>query len=390
VVVLSNNDGCIISASSEAKAIGIQVGVPYFKVKGLLKRARAAVFSSNFALYANISRRVMAGLSELAPEIHVYSIDEAFLNYSGVHQDPEEIASGIKERIERDIGVPISVGISTTKVLAKLANAVAKKSQGTCTLFSSSEIDHILQKTRIDELWGLSSKSAEKMRLIGIKNALELKNFPNEKLIQKILSKTGLALKNALCGEESAEFEHAQSARQQIFFSRSLARATCDYSALEQALATFTSSAAEKLRRQRSSARQLHVYLLSTPKYESWNYQAFKGMTLPAPTSDTRQLITHAFSILKEIFREGLEYQKVGIALSDLSLEQQSQLELFTPLDSPKSQRLMKVIDDLNKRLGPGAIRSFATGPAQAKWQGARNFLSPSYTNDWDHLPRSK
>ena len=343
IVVLSNNDGCAISRTQEAKDLGIKMGEPFFKFKNLVNQKKLKVFSSNFALYTNLSDRVMKTIGELSPDVEVYSVDEAFADLTGI-KDLYNHGMLIKNTIYQNVGVPVGVGIGPTKVLAKLANHLAKKSlkaNGVVDLTNPHYLDVALKRVSIGDVWGIGQKSAKKMRELGIHTAHDFAHFSNDSLIQKIFTKVGLQIKHELMGINCLNFKEDIKAKKAIMCSRTFGGTVSDKETLKQSIASYICDASEKLRKQGSSCLELTVFARTNSFSDTRQYYLSGRVKLITPTCDARKLIGKAFDIIDQKYIAGLEYKKAGVMLSNLSQESELQLDFLTAGDSLKDLRLM-------------------------------------------------
>lgn len=392
VIVLSNNDGCAIARTDEAKKLGIKMGDPYFKIKELCDKHGVAVFSSNFALYSNISQRVMSLLKQEFEHVEVYSVDEAFFDLSGSSQF-EKTGREIRDRVLRQIKIPTSVGIAPTKVLAKVANHLAKKTPkagGVVNLMRPDLQDIALEKIAIEDVWGVGRAYAQGMRALGIKTAKELRDFPNEKLIQNKFTKIGRQLQQELRGVSCFDLEEKRPRKKEIMCSRSFSPRISDKERLFEAIADFLSDAAQKLRAQGSLCLQLEVFAWTSPFLEQGpSYRLAQERKLSYPCADTFELIKIARGLFEKGFREGIEYQKAGVKLSNFYDHDHFQLDLFTRKESlERNVALMNVLDAVNAKFGKSALTSLACSKANLMTKRTRqDFRSPRYTTSWDELP---
>ncbi|MGZ5055096.1 MAG: Y-family DNA polymerase [Methylobacter sp.] len=392
IAVLSNNDGCIVSRSQEVKNLGISMAVPVFQVQHLIKQHNVQLFSSNYTLYADMSARVMSTLEEFAPSLEVYSIDEAFLDLTGVCQKDSIIyGHRIRKAVVRATGIPVCVGMGPTKTLAKLANFAAKKwkqTGGVLDLSDPIRREKLMKIVPVGEVWSIGSRTTAKLNQVGIHTVWDLANQP-EKRIQSqfniVVARTVLELNGISC----LELEEVAPDKQQIVCSRSFGRRLTKYQELSTALAEFCSRAAEKLRRQHSVTGCMTVFIRTNPfNPQEPQYQRSASIKLDIATQDTRVIIATANRLLKAIFKTGYSYQKCGVQLSDIKPgSAPGQLELFDVIDNglPAENRpLMKVLDQINRRF-PKAISIAATGFDQS-WQSKSDRISPRYTTDWHEL----
>lgn len=396
VVVLSNNDGCVVARSAEVKALGIPMGVPWFKIQHEAKRHGIVAFSSNYELYADLSNRVVEVLSHFSPAIEVYSIDESFLELSGFERlGYQAYGAEIRQRIADWLGLAVCVGIAPTKTLAKLANHAAKKNLaghgGVCDFLSMKpgDLTSLLEGIPVGEVWGVGRKISARLEEMGVTTALQLREADAENIRSRfsvVVERTIRELRGISC----LDLEEVVPEKQQIMCSRSFGVLVYDRTELEEAVASYIGRAAEKLRAQDALAGALQVYIRTNIfKPEVPQYQ--KGLTVPLPeaTSDTRLLVAWALRILKRIYRPGYGYHKAGVMLLDITPKGSQQFSLFAPngAASARSGRLMKVLDGINERFGRGTLRLAAEG-AEKAWQMRRGNLSPSYTTDWNGIAK--
>lgn len=391
VVVVSNNDGCIISRSAEAKALGIKMGAPYFKIKDDLRRHQVAVFSSNYALYADLSHRVMLTLMEIAPSVEVYSIDEAFIDMSGVSNciPLDTFGRQIRSQVLKNTGLTVGVGIAPTKTLAKLANLAAKtwrKTGGVVDLSDSNRQRKLLSLVPVHEIWGVGRRISKKLELMGMKTALQLADcslWVIRKHFNVVLERTVRELR----GESCLEFDEFAPTKQQIICSRSFGQRITQYSDMHQAVCAYAERAAEKLRAERQYCCVISVFMRTSPHAAN---EAFYGPQasgrLTTPSNDTRDIIRVAINALDRIWRAGFRYMKAGVMLSDFFSQGVAQLNLFDEYQpQPNSNALMQVIDRINHS-GRGAVW-FAGQGIQKNWAMKREMLSPGYTTRYSDLP---
>ena len=390
VVVLSNNDGCAVARSNEAKGLGVQMGAPWFKLKDLAKQHGMIGLSSNYALYADMSNRVMSILREYSPDQEVYSIDESFLDLTGFQsRDLIKYGQHMRKRILRWTGLPVCVGIGSTKTLAKLANHCAKKQpvfNSVCNLnnLSNAELDLLLSQIDVGEIWGIGRKLAPKLQALGINSVLDLKRASPERLRQQfsvVMEKTVRELNGTVC----IELAEIAPPKQQIMSSRSFGQSVQDYNSLTESITLYVSTAAVKLRQQQSLAGSVYVYIATSPfKLDEKQYSNGIRIPLPSPTDDTRLLANIALWALKQIYRPNYSYAKAGIVLSELVTRQYLQNDLFARL--PSSDALMTVMDGINRKMGRESIKLASEGFVRP-WRMKQGNKSPSYTTKWGELP---
>ncbi|MFZ5524216.1 MAG: Y-family DNA polymerase [Pseudomonadota bacterium] len=390
VVVLSNNDGCVVSRSQEAKDLGIRMAVPWFQVQGIAKRHGIIALSSNYTLYADISNRVMRLLSQHCPDQEIYSIDESFLDLTGI-ADLTSYAQTIRSTIRQCIGIPVCVGIAPSKTLAKLANHVAKKQKqyhGVCDFnaMTARVLDNLLAKIAVGEVWGVGRRSTVRLQQMGINSVLELKYSP----AKRVRAEFGVVMERIVAelnGEACLELDDVTPPRQQIICSRSFGMPVTLLADLEQAVIAYTSRAAEKLRDQHSLAGGIQVYIRTSPhKKEDQLYQQAMLLPLFEPADDTRLLCHAALSGLRQIYRSGYEYQKAGVMLTGIIAATARPRTLFE--DAAAQQRsasLMTTLDRINRRMGSGTLQLLGEG-VRKNWAMRRGNRSQRYTTEWDEL----
>lgn len=389
VVVLSNNDGCIIARSNEAKALGIKMGEPYFRCKPLIERHRVRVFSSNYALYGDMSQRVMEILSQLEPEVEIYSIDESFIRLPVASEETLRITGeNIRNTIRQQTGIPVCVGFGPTKTLAKIASRMAKKNPecgGVFTILPDSDIEGFLKKIEVGDVWGIGGRSTQKLAGQGIRTAYDLSRA-NETWIRKHLSITGIRTMHELQGISCFSLEETPPPKQSIACSRSFGTPVTERKEMHEAAASYISRAAEKLRKQHLKAGCLTLYLITNRfRTDQPQYANSSTMTLPCPTADTAELIERAVRCLKELFRPGYAYQKVGVILTDLISEHIHQGNLFI---TPRRNRdsLLQALDRVNQRWGKDTLQ-YASAGLTKPWQHKQTMKSHSYTTNWREIP---
>ena len=387
IIVLSNNDGCVVARSQEAKQLDIPMGVPYFKVKALCDRHHVAVFSSNYQLYGDLSQRVMETLRQFTPDLEVYSIDEAFLSLDGFsHLDLTAYAQEIRARVKQWTGIPVSIGVGPSKTLAKIANHVAKRrtQTGVFDLRDQTIQSDILATLPVRDIWGVGRQWAKKLPEFGIETALQLRQA-DPALIRRHFTVVGERLVRELNGVSCLPLE-TLAAKQTIMSSKSFGAVQTEFQPIAEALSCYTARACEKLRGQGSKAQGIYV-TLRTSKFRQGCPQYSNGMNygFPMPTSDTRAIVKAAKHCLKQIYRPGYAYQKTGVMLTDLVSETVRQQDLFLRGDDGRSERLMQVMDRVNKRMGRNTLYLAAQGTNRS-WGMRCDQRSPRYTTQWDEL----
>ena len=392
VIVLSNNDGNVVARNRQAKALGIAMAAPFFQLRELITRHQVAYFSSNYALYADMSARVMQTLAPFSPQMEIYSIDEAFLSLKGMEDfNLTALGQSIKQKIWQDVHIPVSVGIAPTKVLAKLANHLAKtstKAQGVVDLSSKKYHDQALALVPVEEIWGIGRQSAAKLRYLGIRTAKDFRDYPHNGQIQKLLTKVGGQIQQELQGTSCLPLQEFAAKKKQIISSRSFGHPVYLLEELQEAVANFITTAAEKLRAQASECSLLSVYVQTNPFKNTPQYYNLATGPFAAPTADTPHLIKRGWQLLASIFRPGYEYKKAGIWLGEISDVSGRQMDLFGAGDSPLQQQAMATCDRINQRFGPKAIQPAACGArnTQQLWKTLRSHQSPHYTTAWSDI----
>lgn len=386
VVVLSNNDGCVVSRSDEAKALKIGMGQPVFEIRELVRKHGVQVFSSNYALYGDMSGRVMNTLRQFAPAIEVYSVDEAFLDFGGMERfDLATQALQIRQTLLRWVGMPVCVGVAPTKVLAKLANRLAKKdTQGNGVRLLNGCWDNELRAAAVGDVWGIGRQYAALLQQYGIKTAYDLTQA-NDAWVRKHLSVVGLRIKKELEGQPCIELETDVPNKKNVGTTRTFKVPLSTEAELGEAMADFAARCGEKLRHQQSSAMILTVYLQTNHLAQNEaQYARSFTVTLSAATNSTLLLVRAAKFALGKIFRAGYRYKRAGVLLGGLVQHAAGeQLTLFDPIDRAKHERLMTAFDAVNTRFGRNTVRTAAQTLRNSARLTQQNRLSPSYTTRW-------
>lgn len=394
VIVLSNNDGCIISRSAEAKKLDIRMGAPFFQIKEMLRQHRVQVFSSNYALYADMSLRVMTILEEMAPSVEQYSIDESFMDLTGVSNclSLEQFGREVRGRVLRETHLTVGVGIAQTKTLAKLANHAAKKWSKTGGVLDLSNVDRqrkLMNLVAVEDVWGVGRRIGRKLNMMGIETALQLSECSTT-LIRKHFNVVLERTVRELRGEPCLELEEVVPTKQQIVCSRSFGIRVSEYEEMRQAICAYAERASEKLRGEKQFCRQIGVFLKTSPHTVGEVYYGNQATgKLHIPSNDTRDIIRMAMNCLDAIWIEGHRYMKAGVMLGDFFSKGVAQLNLFdefTP--SANSEALMAVVDGINQS-GKGKLW-FAGQGTQKPWAMKREMLSPAYTTRIGDLPVAK
>ncbi|MBZ7529835.1 Y-family DNA polymerase [Klebsiella variicola] len=392
VVVLSNNDGCIIARSAEAKRLGIKMGDPYFKCKDYFRQQGVVCFSSNYELYADMSNRVMTKLEEMCPRVEIYSIDEAFCDLTGVRNCRvlEEFGRELKDTVYRNTRLPVGVGIAQTKTLAKLANHAAKTWKATGGVVDLSNVERqrkLMALLPVDEVWGVGRRISKKLEAMGIKTVLQLADT-DIRFIRKHFNVVLERTVRELRGEPCLGLEEFAPVKQEIVCSRSFGQRISTYEEMRQAICLYASRAAEKLRGEHQYCRFISAFVKTSPfALNEPYYGNSTSVKLLTPTQDSRDIITAATKCLDAIWRDGHRYQKAGVMLGDFYSQGVAQLNLFDD-NAPRqnSEKLMEVLDHLNAKDGRGTLY-FAGQGIQSAWQMKREMLSPRYTTRFSDLP---
>ncbi|WP_299823363.1 Y-family DNA polymerase [uncultured Pontibacter sp.] len=383
VVVLSNNDGCVIARSAETKALGIKMGAPYFMIKEQVKQHNIAVFSSNYTLYGDMSNRVMKTLAEFTPNLEVYSIDESFLDLGHFYnKNLHQYAQEIKDTILSWTGIPVGIGVAKTKTLAKIANRLAKKSSKAMGILVLQEPRHIevaLKRTAVEDIWGIGRQHAKLLKSHNIATAYDLAR-QSDAWVRKNLTVVGLRMVKELRGEPCLDLEKISPAKQNICTSRSFGRPVKALSDLQEATALYASKCAYKLRKQGSCASVVSVFITTNSFADTKQYYNSKTIHIPTPTNSDLHLIQYANLALSSIYEEGYIYKKCGVIVSDLAPETALQLDLFDGPETGKHKDLMHTLDNLNKRYGQAIVKSAAQGSNKASWLLRKEHISPCYT----------
>jgi DNA polymerase V len=389
IIVLSNNDGCAIARSDEAKALGIKMGAAHFMIKKLIADNNVQVFSSNYTLYGDMSRRVMHIIKEFVPRTEVYSIDEIFADLSALkYTDLTTLAADIKEAVQRCTGIPVSIGIAPTKTLAKMANRFAKKQLPGVGMFvadSKEKIQKLLQGTAVAHVWGVGGQYDGLLRKNGFITAADFLKAPPD-WVRKELAVVGLRTQSELKGIVCIPFEETTPAKKNICTSRSFGKLIRSKREVQQAIATFTASCAQKLRKQHSCARGLQVFI-STNVHRKEDEQYYHSITLdlPVATNSTPELLRHAMTGLNILFKPGYNYHKTGVTVLDLVPAAQIQLGLFGGEKRDQEKELMTAMDGVNKSYGKDVVR-MGTQEFNKKWKLRQEHLSPHYTTRLNEL----
>ena len=392
VIVLSNNDGCAIARSNEAKALGIGMGANFFEIEEIVKKHDVQVYSTNFVLYADMSLRVKGLLSRFCPEVEDYSIDESFLDFNGFENfNLKEYGATIAQTIRQGTGIPVSIGIAPTKTLAKVANRFAKKYpayQSVCLIDTDEKRMKALQKMEIGDVWGIGRQHTKRLTAMGVRTAFDFTQLP-QAWVRKNMTVVGERTWSELRGIPCIKMEFVAPPKQSIMVSRSFGKMIADYTTISEAISTYTSMAAAKLRKQKSCAKSMLVFVDSNPFREDLEqYSRHIILNLLVASNSTQELIQYALEGLKKIFRPKILYKKAGVMLMDICPSNIIQANLFDTVDRKKHHNLMVVMDRVNEYYGRNTLKIAAMGDGQA-WKIKQERLSPCYTTRLSDLPKT-
>lgn len=388
VIVLSNNDGCAVARSNEAKALGIKMGVPLFQVRDIVEKHGVTVFSSNYALYGDMSNRVQTTLRQMVPAVEVYSIDEAFLDLRGLeHTDLDALAKNISSVCKRNTGIPVSVGIAPTKTLAKIASKLCKqypKLRGGCYMHRPQDMEKVLRKFPIEDVWGIGRRYSKRLKAYGVNTAWDFTQL-EPRWIQQEMGVVGMNIWNELRGKPSIEFETHIQDKQQICVSRSFSKEIYDFEALAEQVSLFTSMACEKLRKQKSACHYVLVFLLTNRHKESAP-QHMEGRTIafPVGTDSTLEINESVLKALRAMYKQGYGYKKAGAILSGIIPKASVMPDMFDTVDRQKHDHLMSVVDTINAKNGHSGVY-FASQSLEGIRMN-RQHLSQRFTTEWDEI----
>ena len=391
VIVLSSNDGCAIARSNEAKVLGIKMGAPFFKIRNLIEKHGVAVFSGNMALYGDMSQRVRWVLEEFAPAVEVYSIDEAFLDLRGITNiDFDSYAKEISARCWRMTSIPVSVGIAPTKTLAKIASKLCKKYpklRGGCYMHRPQDIEKVLRKYPIEDVWGIGRKSAAKLQARYIKTAYDFTQMP-EAAVQKMMGITGVRTWKELRGIPCIEFEDGFETKQSICVSRSFSSEIYDMKELQEQIANFASTMAEKLRKQSSVTSEMAVFAYTNRFKENLPQTHSSALVnFTTPTAEQRTIIAKAVAATAELFRKGYGYKKAGVIATGIVDESDIVGSLFEDTEAmAKEHKITSALDAINRAYGDGTVRLAVQGSGRIRTTSENQ--SPHYTTRWNDLPK--
>ncbi len=391
VIVLSNNDGCAVARSNEAKALGIKMGDPLFKIRDIVNKHKVAVFSGNMALYGDMSQRVRWVLEEFAPAIEVYSIDEAFLDLRGLQNvDFDQYAKAISKRCYKLTSIPVSVGIAPTKTLAKIASKLCKqypRLQGGCYMHRPEDIEKVLHKYPIEDVWGIGRRTSAKLKLMGINTAYDYTQL-SESRVRSLFNITGLRTWKELQGTPCIEFEDGFEAKQSICVSRSFSSEIYNVKELQEQIANFGASMAEKLRKQGSVTSEMVVFAY-TNRFKENEPQTHSSalISFTTPTSDVRSIVSKTVATIKSIFKQGYGYKKAGVIATKIVSDKHIMHSLFEDTSATEREhKITSVLDSINKTFGKGTIKLAIQGSGQIK--SSSDNQSPHYTTLWSDIPK--
>jgi DNA polymerase V len=390
VIVLSNNDGCCVARSQEVKNLGVRMGDPVFKIRNLIKREQITVFSSNYAYYGDVSHRVVQTLGTMVPVIENYSIDESFLNLGEFSErEVEPLARELRERVHRWVGIPTCVGIAPTKTLAKVANFIAKKRpqyRGVCDLRSSRVRAELLSTVPVDEVWGIGSASAAKLFRIGVQTAADLAALDPDNA-RSLMTVTGGRTVYELRGISCLPLELMEPTRKGIAVTRSFGAPVTSWQQMREAIASYATRAAEKMRRYKVAAENIFVFMHTSTFNNDPFYSNGASARFSETTNDTGEVVALAVRLGERLWRDGFRYSKCGVMITELMPETLRQPPLWGELDREKRERAWRAMDKLNATLGRDTVRILCAGPKDAAWKLRAEFRSPRWTTRWDELP---
>lgn len=388
VAVLSNNDGCIIARSEEVKVLGVPMGAPAHKWIEILNKHNVNVFSSNYALYGDMSQRVMNILSGFTPELEIYSIDESFLNLTGIQGNLVDYAKQIRTRVKKWTGIPVSVGIASTKTLAKLANRISKKFpelNGVHLIDSEEKRIKALKWAKVGDLWGVGRQYEKKLEYYGIKTAWDITQ-QSDSFMKKYFTVVGSRLKKELEGTPCINFENQPPAKKNIATTRSFGTLQTDLDKIKEAVSTFAVNSAVKLRKQKSCAQTMMVFIHTNGFREDHKqYSRNIVIKLPEATNSSSELSKFATKMVEVIYKPGYYFHKAGVILSDIIPQDQVQMNIFNDTDRLKQKNLFKIVDRINATDGRDTIRLASQGK-ERKWKLKQERLSKRYTTKWNDL----
>ncbi|MDH6313025.1 DNA polymerase V [Parabacteroides sp. PFB2-10] len=393
VIVLSNNDGCAIARSNEAKALGIKMAANFFEIEDIIRKHNVQVFSTNFVLYADMSMRLKGLLSRYCPEVEDYSIDEAFLNFTGFdNNNLRKHCLEMAYAVRQGIGIPVSVGVASTKTLAKIANRFAKKYPGyksVCVIDTDEKRIKALQKTEVGDVWGIGYRHTKRLQEKGINTAYDFSMLSRD-WVRKHMTVVGERTWRELQGEACIKMDTVQPDKQSIMVSRSFGKMIDNCEIIREAVSTYACMAASKLRKQKSCAKSVLVFLDTNPYREDLpQYSQHIIMNMPVATSSSMEIINYVSEGLNKIYRDGYKYKKAGVMLMDICDEKAIQAHIWDTIDREKHKRLMEVLDKTNERYGRNTLKLAVLGDGE-QWKIKQERLSPCYTTRKEDFPKVK
>ncbi|MCP3964844.1 MAG: Y-family DNA polymerase [Lentisphaerae bacterium] len=388
VAVLSNNDGCVIARSNELKSIGVPMGCAFFKIRPLIEKHNIKVLSSNYALYGDMSHRVMTVLHDFSPRIEIYSIDEAFLEFEFTSEHAlYQLGEKIRKRVKQHTGIPVGVGFGTTKTLAKLANHLSKDANG--VYFMPGSPEPILSKINLTDIWGVGRRLAARLYKLGIRNALELSQL-DDQFISKNFGVVLLRTAYELRGKSCLSLEEIQDPKKNVCCSRTFGRPVESLEYLHEAVASYASNVAAKIRKDKLRTHIVTVFLKTNRfRNDLPQYSNLSTITLPEATNSSSKIIAAAVKALSNIFRPGIMYNNCGVLLQGIESAGVLQGDLFALAEPEENDKLDDAVDDINRRFGRNTVFRLSEG-VEKPWQTARKWCSPHYTTDWNDLPCAK
>ena len=385
VVVLSNNDGCIIARSQEAKALGLKMAEPVFQRHSLVQENKVQVFSSNYTLYGDMSERVTSTLSHFSPQVEIYSIDEAFLQLQNEAANYAELAQHILLSVKKNTGIPTSIGIASTKTLAKIANKMAKQRNGVFIIQSDRHRDAVIRNTSITQVWGIGGQYSKLLVKNGIKTAFDFTQL-NDNWLKNNMKVIGLRIKRELLGESCIPLELVTPAKKAIATTRAFGKKTSELKYIQEAVSTYAVRCSEKLRKQHSVANILSVFIHTDPfNLNEPQENKSKTISLPVATNNSSEIVNYALFCLKSIYSSGFRYKKAGVIVDGLQAETSVQTNLFDQFKRKEQSELMRVIDKLNCDYGRDKIKFAVQGDGK-EWKLRQENLSKRYTTRWDEI----
>ncbi len=389
IVVLSNNDGAVVSRTDEAKALGIKMGVPWFQVKDFAEEHGVIAFSSNYALYAELSQRVMNILSTFSPRFEQYSIDEGFVDLTGTMK-LRDVTYEMRERVMKWTGIPVCVGVGSTKTLAKLANHVAKTHPRSMGVFNFNDLtveqqEKLLKRIPVEKVWGVGRRLTQRLTTHGVSTAYDLK-VANASALRADFGVVMERTQRELQGIQCVELEDMPAPKKQMLRSRSFGKPVVDLHVMQDALSVFTTSAVQALREQNSTTSLIQVFMSTSRYREEPQYSPNMCVPLPQPTNDTQIIVRWVSHIAQMLWKDGYRYAKAGVMLGEIASESNQQFDLLKPRSGPNT-KLMSAIDSLNLRYGKGCVRVSTGGEMSHEWGMKQERKSQAFTTSWDAIP---